>query len=233
LVGGLALEFVWMGSLYVFYKSLYTQVDKIGVWTEGEMIFFAASLFLVDAIYVILISKNSQGFSQTIRSGIFDFYLLRPVSALFITTFRFVNFQGFFNFILAILLAVQSGVSLGVQGYTIWAIYCFVGFLLLYSLLVIVSSMAFWVTETSNLQWLFFELYRLGHRPDDIYMSWLRRALIFVFPAAFFVSIPVKLALGKIDGMWFVWPIVWAAAAGLIARWIWLKGLKVYEGALS
>jgi ABC-2 type transport system permease protein len=231
--GGLLLETAWISSLFIFYKSIFSQVDKIGNWREPEMMFFAASLFLVDAFYMVLLSKNSQSFPETIRSGIFDFYLLRPVSALFISTFRYINITGFFNVSMAIYLAVKSGVAITPLGCVIWVVYCFVGFSLLYSLLVIVASMAFWITQTSSLQWLFFELYRLGHRPDDIYVRWLQRVLLFAFPAAFFISIPVKLALGKLDGWWFVWPILWTAFAGFIASVVWKRGLRVYEGALS
>jgi ABC-2 type transport system permease protein len=232
-VGALSLEVVWMLSLFVFYKAIYGQVSQLGQWREPEMLFFAASLFLVDAFYMILLSKNSQKFPETVRSGIFDFYLLRPVSALFLSMFRYINITGFFNITMAFLLAARSGVVLSPAGVLVWIVYCFVGFALLYALLVIVSSLAFWMTQTSSLLWLFFELYRLGHRPDDIYVVWLQRILLFAFPAAFFISIPVKLALGKLGGWWYVWPILWTAAAGFFALWVWRRGLRVYEGAMS
>jgi ABC-2 type transport system permease protein len=233
LIGGVALEITWLSSLFLFYKTIFGQVSQVGSWNESEMLFFASSVFLVDALYMVLLSKNSQKFSDTIRSGIFDFYLLRPFSALFLSSFRYINVTGFFNLFVALFLAWKSGVHLSPLSFSIWFVYCFLGWLITYALFIVTASLAFWTTQTSSLQWLFFELYRLGHRPDDLYVFWLRRFLLVGFPAAFIISIPVKLALGKLDGIWFFWPLVWVMGAGLVAAVVWRRGLKLYEGALS
>ncbi len=233
LLGGLVLEVVWLSTLYLFNKAVYSQVTHVGQWNESEMLFFTASVFFVDSLYMIFISKNSQRFSETIRSGIFDFYLLRPFSALFLSTFRYINITGFFNLAMAIILAWTANVGLTPMGFVIWLFYGILGCVLLYVLLILISSLAFWTTQTSSLQWLFFELYRLGHRPDDVYASWIRRFIIGIFPAALFISIPVKLSLGKLGGLWFLWPFVWVGIGVLAARSLWRRGLRSYEGALS
>jgi ABC-2 type transport system permease protein len=172
-----------------------------------------------------------------VRGGLFDFYLLRPMSAFFMACFRHLNVAGFVNFTSGIVLsawAISSGeLPLTAWDVALWLVYLLVGFGILVCLLMGVCCMAFWVTQTSNLNWLFFELYRLGWRPENLYPPWIRRFLWVAFPAAFLISVPVQLALGKLSGAWYFYPWVWLVVMIAVMRFVWKKGVARYEGALS
>jgi ABC-2 type transport system permease protein len=237
LIGRFATEIIWITGQLLFFKAIFLQVPQFAGWSEMEIYFFVGSLYLLDGSFMFLLSENQNRFGDLVRNGLFDFYLLRPLSAFFISSFRYLNLSGVVNFTAGLLLsgyAISSGqLSLSGMDVALWVIYLLVGFGLLTCLLMILCSMAFWVIQTRNLIWLFFELYRLGWRPENLYPTWIRRFLLGFFPAAFLVSVPVQLALGKLEGVWFVYPWIWLLFSILLLRTLWRRGLARYEGALS
>jgi ABC-2 type transport system permease protein len=238
LLGRLSIEFVWIAIQFIFFKSTFRFVTKLGSWSESDIWFFVASLIFADGLFMLLIQDNLARFGQIIRLGLLDFYLLYPASSLFLSTFRFVNVISFVNMTCAIAilfwLHFKEHLAIGIMGWMIWAFYTLVGVVLIGIFAVLVSSVAFWTTQSSNLIWLFYELYRLGHRPEDLYSKWMRRLLLSVFPAAFFISIPVQLALGKLTGIaWYLAPLMVLTFLLLIVRRVWSNGVKRYEGAMG
>ncbi|MBS1983611.1 MAG: ABC-2 family transporter protein [Bdellovibrionales bacterium] len=234
-VGRSVTEVVWVGTQVIFFSTALRFTPNIGNLVGPEVWLFLGSIFVVDGLFMLFLYDNQLGFGRMIRSGLMDFHLLRPVSAVFLANFRQVNIVSLTNFSsgVAISLWALAQLHLDFWHLLVWVVYVALGFVLVGSLSVLVVSTAFWTTQTSNLNWLFFELYRLGWRPETLYDAWLRRLLLCVFPAAFFVSIPVQLAVGKVSGIWFLLPWIPVTLLLLLTRYIWKRGLRRYEGALS
>lgn len=231
------VEVFWQFTLVIMFLSLYQFIDLLGGWTKGELWCFLGSLFICDAYYMFFLDKSKREFTQYIRHGIFDFYLLKPVSAFFLSNFRFYQFTAVYNFFIGIALiawgVVYGNVSLGFSDILVWIVYQGLGLVLLTCLSVVTNSLAFWTINGDHLPWLFFEFYQFAWRPDNLYSLWVRRILLGIFPAAFITSIPVKLALGKVDGIWFLWPFVMCLLFVSLTRLLWVAGLRRYEGAMS
>ena len=237
-IGRLITEVFWVGTQIIFFKAIFLQVDSFAGWREGEIYLFVASLYIVDGLHVTLMSDNQNKFGGLIRMGMFDFYLLRPVSSFFMSSFRFVNFPGLVNLSAAVLLFSytlgNNLVSVSPSSLALLFAHLMAGLGLLFCLSTCSSAIAFWATQVQNLNWLFYELYRLGWRPENIYPNWIKRMLLTVFPAAFFVSIPTQIALGKLSGIWWTLaPFAFVTVVALLASILWKKGLRKYEGALS
>ncbi|MEO5668691.1 MAG: ABC-2 family transporter protein [Bdellovibrionota bacterium] len=237
MLGRFLTETIWLAGQLLFFKAIFLQVPQFAGWTEAEIYFFVGSLYLVDGSFMLLLSENQNRFGDLVRNGLFDFYLLRPRSAFFMACFRHLNIAGFVNLSGGILLSVwaltRGGISLTGPQIAVWLLYLAVGFGLLVCLLMGICCLAFWITQTANLNWLFFELYRLGWRPENLYPLWMRRFLWAIFPAAFLISVPVQLTLGKLSGAWYVYPWIWLAVVAFALRIVWNKGVARYEGALS
>jgi ABC-2 type transport system permease protein len=173
LLGRFMTEFIWLGGQLLFFKAIFLQVPLFAGWTETEIYFFVGSLYLVDGAFMFLLSENQNHFGDLVRNGLFDFYLLRPLSAFFMACFRHLNLSGIVNISAGLSLSVwalQRGeLELSAEQLAIWLVYLTVGFGLLVCLLMSVCCLAFWITQTRNLNWLFFELYRLGWRPENLY----------------------------------------------------------------
>jgi ABC-2 type transport system permease protein len=233
-VGRIAVEAIWMAAQVLTYLAAYRYAETLAGWNRAEMTVFLASLIISDGLFTILIYPNQNKFGQLLRTGQFDFYLLYPLPALFLSFFRFVNVHGLINVALgAGLLAWQMAVDPVALNWALWLLYLGLGFVAITCITIAVTAIGFWTTQTTNLVWLFFEIYRLGFRPENFYAPWMRRFLLSVFPAAFFFSVPVQLALGKLGGTWFAYPWLVTGATLAAVAWIWKRGLRLYEGALS
>jgi len=237
MIGRFMTEIIWLSGQLLFFKSVFLQVPHFAGWTETEIYFFVGSLYLIDGSFMLFLSENQNRFGDLVRNGLFDFYLLRPMSAFFMACFRHLNLAGLVNLSAGVGLSIwaltHGELALSSADIAIWLLYLAVGFGLLVCLLMSVCCLAFWITQTSNLNWLFFELYRLGWRPENLYPLTIRRFLWVVFPAAFLVSVPVQLALGKLSGAWFVYPWLWLIVSISVLRVVWRRGTARYEGALS
>lgn len=231
------IEVVWLSTQIIFFLSLFKLTPDLAGWKKDEMFFFIANIYFVDAMYMMLMHENFQKFSTILRNGLFDTYLLRPVNSLFLGCFREVLPVALINLLAALSFYVWcfffSPLSITGTGILINFIYVILGSFILLSFGVIICSLGFWTTQNRSLGWLFFELYRLGQRPEGLYSMRMRRFLLYVFPAAAFISIPTQLALGKMQGpFWFLLPWAIAFVVGTMALWTWKKGIANYEGAL-
>jgi ABC-2 type transport system permease protein len=234
-LGRASIEVMWIGTQLGFFAVAFQFMDHIGNFSKDELWFFLGTLFLVDGFYMALLHDGQTQFGRVIRNGLLDFHLLRPAPGMFLALFRNVNPVSLTNIALAVavLAMAQAKLHLGWQVWLWWLIQMPAGLILVLSLGVITTSIAFWTTQTSNLVWIFFELYRLGFRPETLYAPWLRRFLTVIFPAAFFASIPVQICLGKLSGVWIFLPWLVAAGAATLAVWVWQRGVRVFEGAMS
>lgn len=238
LMSRMIVEIIWMSSQVLFFVSVFQFTDRLAGWTKAEMIFFTGTTIFVDGIMMALFHDNLNRMGRLIRLGLMDFYLLYPGSVTFLANFRFVNVIAFCSNALTGLLvcawaSTLPGIDLNFMSILIWFVYALLGAALVICLGMSVAASVFWTTQSSSTSWIYFELYRLSFRPESLYGPWIQRFLLYVFPAALFMSVPVQLALGKLDGLWFVYPWIILAIAMAVTRKIWKRGLAQYEGALS
>lgn len=235
-IGRGIIEVIWIFTQILFFSTMLKYMTNFGNLAGNEVWFFVGTMFFVDGLFMLFLHDNQKNFGQMIRGGLLDFHLLRPISPLFLANFKNVNAVSVLNLSIAAGVVIWSAIQLHLAAWQIllWSAYVVVGFVLICCLGVLTCSIAFWTTQTSNLLWFFFELYRLSFRPETIYGPWLRRVLLTVFPAALFMSLPVQLALGKRDGwIWYAYPFGIAAVAVLLTHWVWKRGIRNYEGAMS
>jgi len=237
-LGSTLCESVWISTQVLFFHSILRLAPTLGGWTEGQVWFFVSSYIFVDALYMFFIHENMKNFSGLIKNGLMDFHLLRPASALFLAFFRIPNTNAVFNFTMSLGLLTWTlthfDLHMGPAHFGLWLFYILLGFTSLAALCIGITSLAFWTTQASSLTWFFFELYRLGSRPQDFYVLWLKRFILVGFPAAAFISVPVQLATGRLSGpLWLLYPLIVCALAVTMAAVIWRRGVRVYEGALS
>src|SRR5437899_452280 len=91
LAGRFFVEIIWLFGQVVFFGTVFRHSPDLAGWKESEIWFFVGSLYVLDGLMMGLLYDNLTNFGDSLRSGIFDFYMLRPASVLFLSLFRFVN----------------------------------------------------------------------------------------------------------------------------------------------
>jgi ABC-2 type transport system permease protein len=124
---------------------------------------------------------------------------------------------------------IHQGIEVGSTVGFIAAI--FLGGFMIYCVWLMLTTTAFWVIRVHDMVNLFQGLYAAGRWPVGIYPNWLRSTLTFLVPIAFAVTIPAEALTGRLT------PLTLAGAAALtiflmlLARGVWLLGVRNYSGA--
>ena len=229
-------DIFWYLSQIVSFELLYNFTDSIGDWNRAQTRIFLGVLFVVDAIYMVLFSQNLDLLSENVRKGGLDLLLSKPVSSQFMISFQRAATAILGNLLLG--LAWLAFAIYSYEGFSWWRLGWLVitiptGVAIFYTLRFLFAATAVIFTRAENLQYLFFNLYKLGMRPDNIYFAPLKYVVITIIPVGLIASVPSRLILGSASP----WLALWGLAAAAICIWIshlfWNYALSKYTSASS
>ncbi len=231
------MDILYYGINIGFYKVIFSHTESLGGWNEQEVMVFVGGFLVVDAINMTVFANNLWQIPDYINKGELDYYLLRPVSSLFILSLRdfaansFVNLIAAFG-ILAYSLAQYDGV-ITFGGLLLFLIMLVAGAVLRYLLRMCFLIPAFWLHTGRGLDMVFFQLNRFIERPHTIFTGAMRIMLTSILPFGIMASYPATLL---IDG--FSWSIFGQFVGvmilfSVIVHWFWNRGLRSYSSASS
>lgn len=230
-------EFFWYALQLSVFEVLYTHTNTIAGWDVHSMRVFMGTLFLVDVIYMIFVHENLENIWTLIRKGDLDLYLVKPVNSQFMISCRKVSVSYAMNlFLVGIYLGwaiSELKQPVGIAQYLAFPVMVISGSVIFYGLRFMFATLTVVLQEAGNIQFIWYQLYRLATRPDPIYPMFLRNVVLTVFPVAFLASVPARIL---IEG--FSWPLFIASpllAVGLLflSNYVWESALKRYASASS
>jgi ABC-2 type transport system permease protein len=192
---------------------------------------------IIISIFLSLFFPNLIQIPRLIKEGRLDDYLLKPVNTQFIVSTKIIDIGSFGNIVLGAALVINSLHELGLKpdlySFLFYIIYIILGVLIMYSILFILLSSAFWLQDSSWSIGFFMTFNSFGDKPINMYKGVLYRFLIYLFPIGLVANIPSNKILGKTDSTLEYWIILVTIVLLSITNYIWKKGLKLYEGASS
>lgn len=222
---------------YVFYSVIYSHVSYINGWSKYEVILLMGTFHIVISLFLAFFFPNLSQIPRLIVEGRLDYYLLKPVKAQFLVSLRYTDIGSLGNIILGAVLVVSScrrlGISLSLPAVILYLLYVFLGVLLLYSILFIMVSTAFWLQDSSWSIGFFMTFNSFADKPIGIFRGGLYRFLVYLFPIGLVANVPASSILGKNSFPLGFWMIVSTLAMLGISAYVWREGLKLYEGASS
>lgn len=228
-------EFFWYVAQLSVFEVIYLHTNTLYGWDVNAMRLFMATLFLVDCLYMIFFQENLDRAFQLVRKGDLDLYLTKPVHSQFMITFRKIGTPYIFNFLI-------------ISGYIIWAIqqltttwpqivaYVLLvvcGFILLYSIRFMFVMITIVLQDAGNIQFIWYQFYRLAMRPDFLYPFSLRMIIFTVLPVAFFSSVPSRILIDGLDWRYLVTAPTLAFGAFFLSTVLWKRALRFYSSASS
>ena len=214
---------------------LYAYTDVMNGWSLPQMVVLLGVFYTVQGIEELVFQPSFQRFMEHVRQGTLDFVLLKPVSSQFMVSFR--HFQTVQVIQVAVGLVITlygvaqlaTVLTLGSAAAFVLTLVC--GFVLIYALLLVLSTLAFWFVRVDNILALFWAFLDAGRFPIDIYPGWLRLTMSTVVPVGIAVTVPAKAIVGLIDLQTLGLVLAATAAAWLFSRAFWKRGLRAYTGA--
>ncbi len=228
-------ELIIVISSLVAVLILYDHTSAINGWTEGHMIELLGVYYLVQGAQAVVFETSFERFMEHVRMGTLDFILIKPVDSQFMISARHVQVPQFGQIAMGVLvLAIgiaQVGGGFDVLDALAFAATLACGLLLVYSLLLVLSTLSFWFVRVENLLAIFWSFLDAGRFPVDVYPGWLRVTLSTVVPIGIAVTVPAQAIAGRLELAGVVAMIGGAIIMCWFASWFWRRGLRSYTGA--
>lgn len=233
----IVMDCVYYAVNLAFFKILYLHTDSLGGWSESDTMVFVGTYLFVDAVQMTVLSSNMWMMPVYINRGDLDYYLVRPVSSLFILAFREFSFNSFINLLFASGILIWAFLNFeGAITYSQFALYglaIFCGLLIYFSVSLLFVLPVFWTGSPRGLSTLFHPMLRFMERPDTVFSGWTRKVLVSLLPLALIASFPARVI---IDGPSFsllahILSVTFVFMASMLL--IWHVALKKYSSASS
>ncbi|WP_423222420.1 ABC transporter permease [Candidatus Amarolinea aalborgensis] len=229
-----AFWFAWtLVSVRIFYRF----TDTIGGWTYPEALLVIGLFSCANAVIWGLVRPNVEKLVEGIRSGTFDFVLMKPVNSQFIASLRHLVIWQFSNLALGIavlfIASPQLNRSISAGSWLLFALLLVCGLVIVYSIGLAVVSIAFWAVRIDNMIELFNSVFETARYPVDAFPGWARGLLTFVVPVAFITTVPAAVVIGKLTIWWGGAAVVLAVGSLVFSSAIWSYAVKHYASASS
>jgi ABC-2 type transport system permease protein len=214
---------------------LFDHTGVINGWTLGQMIVLLGVYYVVQGAQSVVFETSFERFMEHVRLGTLDFILIKPANSQFMISVRHVQVpqlgQVALGFILAGVGVVQVGERIGPTEAVLFVVTLACGLLLVYGLLLVLSTLSFWFVRVENLLAIFWSFLDAGRFPVDVYPGWLRVTLSTVVPIGIAVTVPAQAIAGRLDMLALVGMVVGTIVVCWFGTWFWRKGLRSYTGA--
>jgi ABC-2 type transport system permease protein len=229
-------DIIWYIAQVFTFEVLYMHTNLIGSWNINQTRVFLGVLFIVDALYMIFLQENLDRFSEKVRRGELDLLLTKPINSQFMVSFQRVSVSCLGNLMIAIAWFVASLINVQDVSWAraLWIIILIPsGFAILYSVRFMMSALAIILVRAENIQFVWYQLYRLGMRPDSIYLRWLQLVLLTIIPVGLIASVPARAILDPPRFWVFSWSLIAAPLSIWLSHRFWRYALSKYQSASS
>jgi ABC-2 type transport system permease protein len=229
-------DIFWYSAQIFTFETIFVHTKTIGEWNVAQMRVFLGILFVVDAFYMIFFHDNLDRMSERVRKGEMDLLLVKPVDSQFMLSFQRVSTALIGNLLIG---STWLGYSLyhlpDFEPMRLFWLLLLVpgGLAAVYSVRFIFCATAVIFTKSESLQYMWFQFYKLGMRPDAIYAPWLKLVVMTLIPVALIASIPARALLNPPDLQLFAWVPIWSVALIYFSHRFWRWCLKFYVSASS
>jgi ABC-2 type transport system permease protein len=232
-----AMALYWLAWNLVPLLILYGQRDSVAGWDFSSALVVIGWFTMLRGVLDGAVSPSLVRAVEQIRSGEFDYVLLKPADAQFlVSTARFegwklVDIAG--GAALVVVALVRLGVVPSVLDVAVALVLMVAAVLVLYSLWILVVSACFWVVRLDNLVYLFDALFDAARWPIHVFRGFWRVLFTFVVPLALMTTYPSMAVLGRLDGRTAAAALAGAVLFAAIARFLWSRALRSYTSASS
>lgn len=229
-------DIIWYAAQLSVFEVLFRHTTSMNGWNIDETRVFMGVLFVTDAIYMLLFSENLDRMGEKIRRGDLDLLLVKPVNSQWMLSFQKVSIAYMGNAIFSLVWLIWSLSQLPNQSSAalLWLFATVpMSISIVYTIRFVTASAALFFTKSDAVNYIWYQLYRLGTRPDSFYPAILRYVVLSAFPIAFLASIPAQIILGKTGPMILFWGYFLAALFIFGSTRFWKRGLRAYSSASS
>lgn len=220
------------------FSAIFLQADSINGWNRHQLIFFVGTFTILDSLWMCSYFFGVIGIPEKILTGKLDIYIVRPINTLFFVSFENMDLGSILLTIPGIVMLVYSAGKMGIVvtpgkilGYIL--LIC-VMLVLIFDLMVILRSAAFWFTRVDSLNEFESEMVNFSFRvPGVVYKGLTKVIFYLILPYGLLATIPTQFFTGMLEGRYWLLTLFVGAMFTFINQLIWKLGLKRYSSASS
>lgn len=218
---------------------LFSVRTTVGGWSFYQILTVTGVFLLIQSISNLFIAPSLSavsGLDGELWTGNFDFTLLKPVpTQLYISTKNW-SLLSLPDVVISIVILVSAACGLdtspGIGKVLAFTGYLAIALLLLYSVMLLLASAAFWYLGTPLL-WILNSVTELGRFPVRIYPVALKNLLTWVVPIGIMITFPAEILLGTSNTNELCAGIILAITLFLAASAFFKVSVKKYSSASS
>lgn len=233
--GGMSL--VWMGLTLLPLVVLYQNGGVVAGWRAEEALVIIGYFMLVRAVLEGVVSPSLVELVERIRSGAFDYTLLKPVDAqVLISTSKFEPWK-IFDVLGAVGLLVYAFYRRGYPpaplDLVLGIALLFAGIAAMYAMWIACAAASFWVVRLDNLTYLLGAVFDVARWPIQVFHGAWRFIFTFIIPVALMTSYPAMALLGRLEPAYAAGVAGGAIALLIASRLLWRVAIRNYTSASS
>ena len=236
IIGVLAAILVQLSGI-LFVWLIFQNVKEIKGWSFYQVTFLYGLMTMSKGFFVIAFNNLWVLGSQYVREGKFDILLLRPISTLFHLIADRLEPQGLGYIAIGLTITIRSiqelNISINFVDIILFIIFIISGASIFGAIQVITSVSSFWIVNSNEFMWTFFQAHEFAQYPITIYNKYIKGLLTWILPYAFASFYPANYFFDK--GYYylsFLSPLV-AIIMWIIAVNVWNFGIRNYTSTGS
>ncbi len=226
---------VAVGTGLIGLSLVFGQVTNLAGWSRPELLAVMGVHILMGGVIRSAIQPNMERLMNDVLNGTLDFALTKPADAQALVSVREFRFWQLTDVVvgLVIIVVTVNQLSTAVEAVQVilFIAALLLGSIMLYCVWLMVTSIAFWVIRVGDIVELFQGLFAAGRWPVSVYPDWLRTGMTFLVPVAFAVTMPAEAVTNRLTAESVLFAVGLTVFFTLLARGIWLLGLRSYSGA--
>lgn len=234
-IAKIVLNLVWLGMLFLLIEIIFTHTASFSGWSKEAV--YVLMLFWAIADELDIAFFNQVSFiPDYITDGTLDGLLIKPANTIFLATIN-LRMKAVYRLITELIMAVGIffvfDIPVTALGLFLGVILLVTGVMALYSLRLMLNTLAFWLYRISNINALFYMIQSLGQYPLDIYPKTARIILLTAIPVGLTGFVPALAALGNAPGWLILLSFGTSMTLFILATRFWKFAIRRYTSASS
>lgn len=234
LVSGLVALY-WVAWNFLPLWILFDERRAVAGWDFPSALVVTGVFVLVRAVLEGLITPSFEDAISRIRSGTFDYVLLKPLDAMLLVAASKVEPWKALDLVASLGIFAYAFIELGrppALGHVMLGAVLLVSALVAaFSLWLAAVSLSFWAVRLDNLMHLLASVFDIGRWPISVFRGALRVVFTVVVPIALMTSYPAMALLGHLDARTAAASVAGSALLLAGSRLLWRRAVAAYTSA--
>lgn len=229
------MDIGFVGISVILFKIIYSHVTTIAGWTFHQSIILIGTVGIIREIAYLFFRRGFLELGTHIRTGTFDFFMIRPVAPHIHLAFRHISFseslgEGLMGIILVVYGILHSP-EWSFLSLPLYSLYLMNSLLIYYGFSLLINSIVFWVIRTQELNTIIYFFMETSRYPGDIYRGIGKFIFSFIIPVGIIATVPASALTGRIG--W--WSGLTSLGIGLFfisfGIYVWNRSIEHYSSA--